>query len=95
MANKQHKYNILREEITQQQQTIQANRKQRKRHGKNRKKGQIEQRIMNTMSKKNIQPSQKHFSKKLIQLKCSLDTKTKSKKIRITLKSVIANMVTY
>ena len=49
------------------------------------------------MSKKNIQPSQKHFSKKLIQLKCSLDTKTKSKKkkIRITLKSVIANMVTY
>ena len=27
MANKQHKYNILREEITQQQQTIQANRK--------------------------------------------------------------------
>ena len=32
------------------------------------------------MSKKNIQPSQKHFSKKLIQLKCSLDTKTKSKK---------------
>ena len=27
MANKQHKYNILREEITQQQKTIKANRK--------------------------------------------------------------------
>ena len=42
MANKQHKYNILREEITQQQQTIQANRKIEKktweRHDKYRKK---------------------------------------------------------